>query len=79
MEEKEFGEFVELASAQGEMEAEILLGVLNSEGIEAMSQGDIAQGVHPFTVDGLGRIRILVRNEDLARARLVIREYRERE
>jgi hypothetical protein len=72
-------EIVELTSVQGEMEANIIRGVLRAEGVESMSRGDMVQSVHPITVDGLGKITIYVRREDLVKARVVLKEYREKE
>ncbi len=72
-------EIVELTSVQGEMEANIIRGVLRAEGVESMSRGDMVQSVHPITVDGLGKITIYVRKEDLVKARVVLKEYREKE
>jgi hypothetical protein len=72
-------EIVELTSAQGEIEANVIRGVLRAEGIETMTRGEAAQSVHPITVDGMGRIAIYVREEDLVKARVVLKEYRESE
>ena len=58
-------EIVELTYAQGE--------------VDTMTRGEAAQSVHPITVDGMGRITIYVREEDLAKARVVLKEYRETE
>jgi hypothetical protein len=79
MESNGCDEFAELTSVQGEMEASIIRGVLRSEGIETMARGDLAQCVHPITIDGLGKITIYVRGDDLVKARVVLKEYRERE
>jgi hypothetical protein len=70
---------VELISAQGEIEANVIRGVLRAEGIETMTRGEAAQSVHPISVDGMGRIVIYVREEDLVKARVVLKEYREKE
>lgn len=70
------GELVELISVQGEMEANVLKGVLESEGIRPIVKSDIVHSVHPITVDGLGEVRIYVRRTDLARAVRVLEEYR---
>ncbi|HUV36628.1 MAG TPA: DUF2007 domain-containing protein [Patescibacteria group bacterium] len=72
-------EMVELTSAQGEMEANIIRGVLNAEGIGTMTRGDMVQSVYPITVDGLGKVTIYVHEEDLVKARVVLKEYREKE
>ncbi|UCF06900.1 MAG: DUF2007 domain-containing protein [bacterium] len=72
-------ELVELTTAQGEMEAEIIRGVLEGEDIKVLVKSDVAQGVHPFTVDGLGKVRILVRKRDFMRAKVILKEYRKKE
>jgi hypothetical protein len=76
---REEDDLVVLISVQGEMEAEILRGVLESEGIRALIQPNISQGVYPITVDGLGKIDIYVYSEDLEKARIVLDEYRSRD
>lgn len=79
MESENGHDIVELTCAQGEIEASIIRGVLKAEGIETMTRGEAAQSVHPITVDGMGRIAIYVREVDLAKARLVLKAYREKE
>lgn len=79
MEWEDDHEIAELTSVQGEMEANIIRGVLRAEGVESMSRGDMVQAVHPITVDGLGKITIYVRKEDLVKARVVLKEYQEKE
>jgi len=69
-------ETVELIAVQGEMEANVIRGLLNSAGIISMLKSDIVQEVTPITVDGLGVVRIYVRKDDLDRARELIDEYR---
>ena len=77
MEEDRENEPVEVAKVQGEFEARILVGMLESEGIDAVIRAGIAQSVLPFTVDGLGEVKVFVHRKDLARAEIVIEEYRE--
>ncbi len=72
-------EIVELTYAQGEIEANVIRSVLRAEGIDTMTRGEAAQSVHPITVDGMGRITIYVREEDLVKARVILKEYREKE
>jgi hypothetical protein len=79
MEQQNGHEIVELTSVQGEMEANVIRSVLRAESIETMTRGEAAQSVHPITVDGLGKITIYVREEDLVKARVVLKEYRENE
>lgn len=70
-------ELVLLVSEQGEANAQILAGLLESEGIEAMLKSQQTFSALPFTVDGMGEVRVLVRKRDLERARAIIAEYRE--
>ncbi|MDD4856886.1 MAG: DUF2007 domain-containing protein [Candidatus Krumholzibacteria bacterium] len=70
---------VELDSVQGDFEAQVLKGMLESEGIEAAIRPGVAQNVLPFTVDGLGEMKIYVKEADLAAAKALIEEYREQE
>ena len=70
---------VELMSVQGEMEAEILRGVLESEGIKVLIKSDIVHSVHPLTVDGLGEVRIYIRKRDFLRAKVILGEYKKKD
>jgi len=70
-------EFVELAKVQGEFEANVLKGVLESEGIDAAIKAGMVQSIYPLTVDGLGMAKVYVKRKDLAKAEAVIKEYRE--
>jgi hypothetical protein len=72
-------ELVMAASEQGETFARMLAQILESEGIEVLLKSNQAFGALPFTVDGMGEVRILVRRSDLERARELIAAYRENE
>ena len=74
-EENEEG-LVELISVQGEMTAQVITGLLESEGIEAMMRSHQTFSALPFTVDGMGAVRIMVKKEDLGKAKKVLEEYR---
>jgi len=78
MSEKIDGDTVELIAVQGEVEANVIRGLLNSEGIISILKSDIVQGVTPFTVDGLGVVKIYVNRDDYDRARALIEDYRRR-
>ncbi|MCK4538825.1 MAG: DUF2007 domain-containing protein [Candidatus Krumholzibacteria bacterium] len=78
-EKKNGNELVELMAVQGEMEAKILYGILESEGIRVLVKSEMASGVLPFTADGMGRVRLMVKEEDLTLARVVISEHLEKE
>jgi len=64
-------------TVQGSIEAEIVQACLRSSGIESSTQGLAAQSVHVFTVDGMGKIKILVMERDAEAARQIIADYLE--
>ena len=68
-------ELVALTSVQGAETARIITGILDNEGIESLVKDQMAGGALPFTVDGMGEVRIFVRRSDLVAARIVLREY----
>ena len=74
MEQNGTEELVALASFQGEYETKIVQGILESGGIQTVVKGDLVQGVHPITVDGLGMMTIYVRRKDLEEAREVLKQ-----
>lgn len=54
------------------LEAEIAAGLLRAAGVPCLLSGEAAAVALPVTVGRLGRIEILVRTEDLARARRLL-------
>ena len=78
MNNEENGKYVVLVVAQGEIEAQVLRSVLESEGIVVAYTSSIAQSVYPISVDGLGAITLHVRAEDRERAKEILREYQKR-
>ena len=68
-------ELVEVWKAQGEMNAQIIRSVLESDGIDSMIRGESVRLTHGLTVDGLAEVKILVRKEDEQRAREVISAF----
>jgi hypothetical protein len=60
---------VELIKVQGDFEAQVLQAMLAAEGIEVVIGTGVTASVLPFTVDGLGRVRLYVRESDLEAAR----------
>jgi predicted amidophosphoribosyltransferase len=61
-------DLVEVWYAQGEMDAQLVRSLLESNGIESMLSGESLRLTHGFTVDGLAEVRILVRADDAKRA-----------
>lgn len=74
MDENGKEELVALVSFQGEYEAKIVQGLLESGGIQTVVKGDLVQGVLPITVDGLGKMTIYVLRKDLEEAREVLEQ-----
>lgn len=65
-------ELVDIWRCQGEMEAQIVRSLLESNGIEALLSGESLRLTHGLTVDGLAEVRIIVRREDADKAADVI-------
>ena len=61
-------DFKEVYKAWGSAEAEVVKSYLESHGIPCLLKGLVVQSVHPFTMDGLGEIKILVPKKDQALA-----------
>jgi hypothetical protein len=61
-------ELVEVWYTHGEMDAQLVRSLLESDGIESMLSGESLRLTHGFTVDGLAEVRILVRAVDAKRA-----------
>ncbi len=53
-------------------EAEMIKAILEKHGIHCMLSSDITHSVYPFTVDGLGEIRIYVPKEQVSEAQHII-------
>jgi hypothetical protein len=66
-------EFKEVYKAWGSAEAEVIKSFLSSHGIPCLLKGLVVQSVHPFSMDGLGEIKILVPEKDLALAEKLIK------
>jgi hypothetical protein len=59
-------------TASGMLNAKIITGRLEAEGIPTCLKYDVAGSIYAVTVDGLGAVEILVSAEDLTRAREVL-------
>ena len=59
----------ELIRVWGPVEAEIIKNLLESEGIPCFFKGLMLQTIYPFSADGLGEVKILVREKDLETAK----------
>lgn len=62
-------DWVVLTKVIGEPKARLLAGFLKGEGIEIKFRTHVPPSVYPVLVDGLAEVQILVREEDLPRAK----------
>lgn len=67
-------ELVELCEAYGEIDAQLIRALLQSHGIASSFSGESLRLTHAFTLNKLGKVRILVRPEDEELARQVLEE-----
>ena len=65
-------------TAMGSAEAEVVKSLLNSHSIPSLLQSRVVQSVHPFTMNGLGEIKIMVAENDYERAKEIIRKALEK-
>lgn len=58
--------------ASGELEAQVVRGLLESAGIPSLMQGNAALSIHTFIMDGMGEVSIMVTAERAEEARRII-------
>jgi hypothetical protein len=63
---------VDVFSASGEMEAHVIKGLLESNGIPCILRSDAATSVHAFTVDGMGEVKVAVLESRVEEAKRII-------
>jgi len=63
---------VDVYHASGELEANVIKGLLESYGIPCILKSDAAFSVHAFTVDGMGEVAIAVLESMAEEARRII-------
>lgn len=66
---------VRIWTVRSEPEADIVISLLDSHGIESVSEGEISLIESPFSGDESPQIDILVREEDTERALIIIEEH----
>jgi hypothetical protein len=59
-------------TASGEMQAQQIQGFLASSGISSQLRGESLRMTHGFTLDGLGRVEVVVSKEDEEQARALL-------
>lgn len=65
-------ELEEVYTASGQIQAHVIKGRLESEGIPVLLRYDSGSTVFAFTVDGLGEVQVLVPREEATRARKIL-------
>lgn len=68
--------YVVLTRVWGEVEAELLAGFLEGEGIPVRKRTHVPPSVYPVTVDGLAEVEILVPEERLEAARRALEAFK---
>jgi hypothetical protein len=68
--------YVLLTKVWGEIEAELLAGFLEGEGIPAQKRTQVPHSVYPLTVNGLAEVEILVPESLLPLARETLRAFK---
>jgi len=63
---------VDVYTANGEIEAHIIKGKLESNGIPCMLRSHAAGSVHVFTVDGMGEVKVAVLESQAEEARKIL-------
>ena len=63
---------VEVYRASGDMQAQVIKGLLESYGVLCLLSSDAAHSVHVFTVDGMGEVRVMVWESMSEKARRLI-------
>jgi hypothetical protein len=65
-------DLIKVYTAHGEMEAQVIRGLLESCGIRSLMQGNAALSMQPFVMDGMGEIKIMVTEGQADEARKII-------
>lgn len=65
-------EYIEVYRAKGEIQAQLIKGLLESFDIPVLINSNAAPSVFQFTVDEMGEYRVMVREEDEKIAREII-------
>jgi len=69
-----------VCSASGMINANILVGKLETEGIQTKLQYEAVGTIYAITIDGLGEVKIMVPSEYLEKARTILSQtYEEKD
>ena len=62
---------------QSDVEATVVRGLLETHGIRALLASDVPHTVFPLSIDGLGEVRLSVREDQAETAKQLITDYRD--
>jgi Putative prokaryotic signal transducing protein len=62
----------ELVSVWGPAEAEVIKSFMESQGIPCIYKSRVVQSIHPFSMNGLGEIKIFVPEKDYETAKKIL-------
>ena len=62
---------------QSDVEASVVRGLLETHGIRALLASDVPHTVFPLSIDGLGEVRLSVREDQAETAKQLIADYRD--
>lgn len=65
---------VELTRVYNDVEANLIQSLLAESGIECLLVSHVPHSIYPFTIDGLGEVKIKVLEDRLEEAREVLRQ-----
>ncbi len=71
--------WVEVARVQNAVEAEVVRGLLESNGIRCLLQAHVVPHIHPYSLGPIAENRVLVPALDAERARSLLEESQEGE
>jgi len=63
---------IEVYRAWGELEAQVIKGLLESNGIPCLLRGEAARTIYGLTVNGIGEVKIMVWESMAEQARKLI-------
>jgi hypothetical protein len=63
---------IEIHRAANDEEALVIKGLLESQGIHCLLRSRVVHAVHPFSMDGLGEVKILVAEIDAPEAQALL-------
>ncbi len=63
----------EVYTASGELEAQVIKGLLESYGISCLLKSNAAPSVHMFAVDGMGEVKVMVEESMAEKAKKLIK------